>query len=224
MKAWYFSQTNRKLRYNDNRLIHTGRTHKVTCEPILCKQGLHGSKRIIDALLYAPGECVWRVDLAGKMDTGSDKIAATERKYLWGYNATDVLGEFSRKCALDVIHLWDAPQVVIDYLKTGDESIGAAAMAAARDAARDAAWDAAGAAAMAAAGAATRDATRAAARDAAWDAAWDAAMAAAGDAAWEAARAAAMAAAGDATLAAAMDAELDRFNNRLYRMILKGRP
>ena len=73
---------------------------------------------------------------------------------------------FARQCALDVIHLWDAPQLVKKYLKTGDEKIRDAAWDAAWAATRDAAWDAAMDAAMAAAWAAAR----AAARAAAWDA------------------------------------------------------
>jgi len=116
------------------------------------------------------------------MHIGDDKISATERKYLWGFDATDTLWRFARLCALDVVHLWDAPDIVVRYLKTGDESI------------RDAAWDAARAAARFAA----RDAAWAAARAAARAAAWDAARAAARAAAWDAARAAARDAAGDA--------------------------
>ena len=89
------------------------------------------------------------------------------------FDATEPLRSFARQCALDVIHLWDAPAVVRQYLETGDESLRDAA----RYAARAAAWDAA------------RDAAWDAARDAAWAAAWDAARAAAWDAAWDAARA-----------------------------------
>ena len=89
----------------------------------------------------------------------------------------------TRRYALAVIHLWDAPDVVRRYLETGDESIRDAARAAARDAAWAAAWAATRDAAWAAARAAARDAARAAARAAAGDAAWDAA----GDAAWDAA-------------------------------------
>jgi hypothetical protein len=90
-----------------------------------------------------------------------------------------VLREFARECALDVIHLWDAPQIVRDYLESGDDNLRAAA----RAAARVAAWDAARAAAWDAARAAARAAAMAAAGDAAWAAAW----AASGDAAWDAA-------------------------------------
>jgi len=89
--------------------------------------------------------------------------------------------------ALSVVHLWDAPDVVLDYLMTGDKSIRDAAWAAARIAARDAARYAAWAAARVAA----RDAARYAAWAAARAAAWDAARYAAWAAAWAAARAAA---------------------------------
>src|SRR5690606_19611648 len=132
------------------------------------------------ALGYAPGPILWRVELGGTIVTGDDKVCATERTYLWGVDASECLREFARKCALDVIHLWDAPELVVRYLKTGDESIRAAA--------RPAAWDAAWAAARAAAwDAAAWAAARATARAAAWDAAKEAARAAARDAAWDAA-------------------------------------
>ena len=42
--------------------------------------------------------------------------------------------EFARWCALQVIHLWDCPEIVRLYLETGDESIRAAAWVAAGDA------------------------------------------------------------------------------------------
>lgn len=49
------------------------------------------------------------------------------------------LREFARWCALQVVDLWGAPQVVRQYLETGNE----AARAAARAAAWSAAWSAA---------------------------------------------------------------------------------
>ena len=59
---------------------------------------------------------------------------------------------FACQCALDVIHLWNAPPIVKRYLKTGNEKLRAAA--------GDAAWAAAGAAAWAAARAAAGAAMR----------------------------------------------------------------
>ena len=178
IKAWYFAPPDKKLRYGDNRKIVVGRTHKVKFpftdadglvweKPSCCHAGLHASIAPCDAMEYARSSLVYRVELSGAMDVASDKIAATERTYLWGYDAEPVLRRFARMCAIDVIHLWDAPDVVVHYLKTGDESIRDAA----RAAARTDAWEAARDAAMAAAWAAARTAARAVAREAAWAAA-----------------------------------------------------
>jgi hypothetical protein len=52
------------------------------------------------------------------------------------------LREFARWCALQVIDLWEAPDVVRQWLATGDESIRSAARSAAMFAASAAAWDA----------------------------------------------------------------------------------
>lgn len=125
----------------------------------LRRSGLHGSRCIIDALRYARGETICRVVLSGEIEEELDKLVASERTILWRMDATELLREFARRCALDVAHLWDAPEIVLDYLRSGDETK--------RDAARDAAWDAAWAAAEAAAKAAAEDAAEDAARAAA---------------------------------------------------------
>ena len=82
--------------------------------------------------------------------------------------------EFARWCALQVIHLWDAPDVVREHLETGDEKLRNAARNAARNATRKAARAAANAAADAAANAAANAAADTAARAAARAAAWSA--------------------------------------------------
>ena len=174
--AWYFSTADKRLRYDDNRAIALGVTHEVTGDIALCERGLHASIKPLDAIEYAPGPIVWRVELSGSVLTGDDKLCATRRTYIaGGVDATDLLRKFARQCALDVAHLWDMPEVVRRYLETGDESLSAAA----RDAASDAAWAAASDAARAAVRAAAWAAARAAARDAAWAAARAAARAAA---------------------------------------------
>lgn len=138
MKAWYFSTADKKLRYGDKREIAVGVIHEIEGNPVLCEHGLHGSVDILDALGYAPGPVIWRVELSGNMDKGDDKIAAQKRTYLsGGIDISDVLHKFARMCALDVVHLWDAPDIVVRYLKTGDESIRAAAWAGAEAAARE---------------------------------------------------------------------------------------
>ena len=152
--GWYFSEESRLLRHGDARPIEIGVTHEVDAPIQLCKRGLHASVRAIDALKYAPGPIVWRVELSGEIKTGDDKCVATHRKYIGGgVDARAVMRAFACRCALDVAHLWDMPPLVRAYLETGEESI--------RDAARDAAWDAAWAAAVAAAGDAAGDAQNA---------------------------------------------------------------
>lgn len=119
----------------------------------MCESGLHASRDPFDALQYAPGPFLHKVECDGIVEEQSDKLVCTRRKIIASFDATEMLRYFARMQALSVVHLWDAPDVVLDFLMTGDEAL------------RDAAWDAAWAA-----WAAAWDAARAA-RDAAWAAA-----------------------------------------------------
>ena len=105
----------------------------------MCERGLHASVCPFDALGYAPGNTLCLVELAGKIKTDTDKCVASRRRIIARFDAEPLLREFARHCALSVIHLWNAPDVVRQYLESGDESLRSAA----RDVARDAAWDAA---------------------------------------------------------------------------------
>jgi hypothetical protein len=114
---------------------------------------------------------------AGEFRQDTDKVVGTRRRIVKRIDATDLLRSFARECALSVVHLWDAPPVVVEYLKTGDPTL--------REAAAATAW-AAGAAGAAAAGSAAWSAEAAAAVwAAAGSAAWSA-EAAAAEAAWSA--------------------------------------
>lgn len=139
---------------------------------VMCKSGLHASRDPFDALRYAPGPILCRVECRGVFREDEDKLVCSERRIVQRADATEALRYFARMQALSVIHLWtaDPPDVVLDYLMTGDES----ARAAAWDAGRAAAWTGARAAAWAA-----WAATRAAAGKRPSAAAWDAAQAAA---------------------------------------------
>ena len=197
VKGWWFGTTNKKLLYNDNREIVIGKTHKISGDIVPCQHGLHLSKKIIDALNYAPGPVIYKVIGSGVIIPHGDPVdkhACSERTYVaGGVDISNTLRLFARKCALDVIHLWNPPDIVIKYLKTGDESIRASALASAGDAAW-AAW------------AAARDTAREAAARVAWDTARAAAWAA-----WDAAR--------DAAWASAWAAAWEKFNRRLTSMI-----
>ena len=97
-----------------------------------CISGLHASEHPFDALLFAPGPMLHCVELEGDLISHGEKCGGRRRKILATVDATELLREFIRWCALQVIDLWDAPDVVRRYLETGDESL--------RHAARDAAW------------------------------------------------------------------------------------
>ncbi len=154
---WHFVRVDEdgtpRLDYGDKREVKVGETLRVEGHPKICNHGLHASTNLLDALGYANGRklSLCRVTLGGTIVYYSDKHAANERTVVAMLDAesTDkLLRDFARWCALRVIHLWDAPDAVRQYLETGDESLRAAASAAA--------WSAAWAAASAAARAAAR--------------------------------------------------------------------
>jgi hypothetical protein len=103
----------------------------------LCASGLHASLHPFDALQYAPGNTLCLVECEGDTLIGDDKIVCRLRKIVARIDAEPLLREFARWCALQVIEQWDAPEVVRQYLTTGDESLRAAAWAAAWAAQRD---------------------------------------------------------------------------------------
>jgi hypothetical protein len=156
MRAWYFLYEGNKMR-DGNVAPDDGVTLKYDGKIAMCSAGYHASLKPHQALQYAPGPILCLVELGGEIIQGDDKVVASERTIICRMDATEMLRYYARMQALKATMYWEPPQVVLDYLMTGDESI----MDAARDAAR----------------AAARDAARAAARDAAWDAARDAAWA-----------------------------------------------
>jgi hypothetical protein len=213
------------MQFSPRTVVETGQTYTCEGKLIPCKNGLHASRRIIDALKYAPGPIICRVELSGEIIYDTDKAVARHRKVIWMLDATNVLHEFACRCAEDALALVGNPdpssiaaiQAKRNWMKGKITDKGlVAARATARDAARDAA----------------RDVARAAAWDAAWiaakDAAWAAAKGAARDAEW-AARAAAREAEWDAAWSAARDAEWAaraaaraKFNRRLTSMVVAG--
>lgn len=140
MRAWHFTD-GWKLR--DGQPLVVGKEYVFDGEPMMCKCGYHASKHVFDALQYAPGSVLSLVEVSEVTDRQDDKLVCKRRKVLAAIDVEDLLREFARKCALDVIHLWDAPEIVAHYLKTGDKSIRETAWDAARAAAMDTAWDAA---------------------------------------------------------------------------------
>ncbi len=90
---------------------------------VLCAAGLHASRHPYDALQYAFGPYLHRVELGGLIlepEPPVDKLVAQRRRILTTIDATTLLGAFARWCALQALALWPAPAVVRTYLETGD--------------------------------------------------------------------------------------------------------
>jgi len=97
--AWHFLSADRRLGYGDGRLVKKGQTLRVEGEPALCWNGLHGSRRLIDALSNALGPIIERVEIGAdkpyEIVAVENKLVGTWRKTLWWIDATMVLHEFA---------------------------------------------------------------------------------------------------------------------------------
>src|SRR5688572_20769347 len=120
MRAWHFVgdtlRDGRPVPRDGFKLVHTGKV-------IPCQEGLHASVHPFDALQFAPGKTLCLVEVGGKIiEHGNpiDKLACSERTIITRMDAEPLLRDFARYCALSVIHQWEPPQVVCDYLMTGD--------------------------------------------------------------------------------------------------------
>ena len=166
IQCWHFVSEDKRLRWGTRRTVEVGKTYSCRGPLVMCEHGMHGSRRIIDALQYAPGPWICRVEIWGDVEEQTDKLVGRNRRVLAMVDGTRLLHLFACRVAeraLKKAHVtdkrsWRAIEVKRAWLDGGatDEELAAAwdAAGAALDAALTAAWDAAGAAARAAAGAA----------------------------------------------------------------------
>jgi len=187
VQGWWFSKLSDPVRlpHGDGRAVVVGEMLSVEEPIVLREHGLHASAKALDALRYAPGMMVARVELSGHIIRGDNKIVATHRKTLWMADATKTLQWFAVWCASRALsrerdagrvpdkRSLDAVRVTTEYLlgrATKNDVISARAAAADAAAAAAAAYayaDAAADADAAAAAAAADAAYAAAAADAA---------------------------------------------------------
>jgi hypothetical protein len=174
--AWHFTTDDCRLRYGDGRVARVGETLTTDAEPVLCQCGLHASRRVVDALKYAPGLTLHRVMVGGRVVEGDDKLVGTSRRVEWslaGIEVVTLVVEFARWCAERANGYAAVAADAADVAAYAAHAAAAAADAAAADAADAAAADVAAYAAHAAdaADAAATAATAAAAAVAAAEAA-----------------------------------------------------
>ena len=137
MLAWHFSDGT--LGYSDDRRVEAGVMYTCEGTPELCRNGMHASIDPIDAIAFRKGCIVSRVDVTGGVLKQEGKIVGANRLVLWTADATEVLRKFARLCATDVIDKWNAPEIIVRYLSTGDKKIRLEARSAAAAAAEAAA-------------------------------------------------------------------------------------
>lgn len=94
MKAWHFLQDDGRLQWKCGRYRKPKVGQTLTVDPDklnMCSYGLHASVRIIDALKYAPGSLVCRVEVGGRIIHQDDKLVASERTIIAMADATETL-------------------------------------------------------------------------------------------------------------------------------------
>ena len=166
--VWHFLRQNWETNSGSIK-TKVGDTYHVEPPIKIYSHGMHGSRKVLDALGYSAGPILTLCEVWGEFAEQSDKIVAEYRRPLWGKDISTELNEWAccnAEVALLVAEIedsrcWEAIEAKRAWLRgeISDKELAAAraaALAAARDADRDAAWVAAWAAA------------RAAALDAAW--------------------------------------------------------
>ena len=103
IKAWHFLSDDRRMQFGDRELVEVGKTYRAEGKIEMCLNGMHGSRRIIDALQYAPGAVICRVALWGEVQEEGDKLVARNRKVISMIDATNILHEFACRCAEDAL-------------------------------------------------------------------------------------------------------------------------
>ena len=100
--AWHFLTERRVPDMGTRRKpLYVGHLWREKGPPVLCERGLHASERILDALKYAPGPVVCRVEVSGTIVRGADKLVGTRRRILAMGDITNLLHEWACDVAED---------------------------------------------------------------------------------------------------------------------------
>ena len=168
IKAWHFVADDRMLAHQPGLEVAPGYIYSEDGPIVICESGLHGSRKLRDALIYAPGSYLCRVEMWGDVTEYDDKLVARHRHVIAAQDVSAELRLWACWCVRQQWHLLTDERsrnaiVVAERFAHGEATRGelAAAWAAARDAARAAARSAARDAALSAAWAAASNAQNA---------------------------------------------------------------
>jgi hypothetical protein len=93
--AWHFLLDSHEFNHGPFVKAAAGKTYHAKGPLVICSNGMHASRNILDALYYAPGACISRVEMSGPMVLSHDKLCARHRKVLWMADATRPLHDFT---------------------------------------------------------------------------------------------------------------------------------
>lgn len=98
--AWHFLCWDYQTAYGRRRKnpLKVGDVMRTRRTPILCEQGLHASRRMLDALHHAPGPILCRVKVGGEIVEDHTKMAGQTRRILAMADVSQLLHEFA--CAV----------------------------------------------------------------------------------------------------------------------------
>lgn len=97
MQAYHFSKADGCTQYSNEPIV-IGKTLEAIGPLVMCENGLHGCKRIIDALRYAPGCLLHFVELSGEILEEEDKVCGRYRKVLSTRDFSRELFAFAKWC------------------------------------------------------------------------------------------------------------------------------
>ena len=112
IKAWHFINNDFTILTDSMTRplkVHQGQVLRHRGPLELCKKGLHASIKPIDALKYAPGAVVYRVECSGDVIQGDDKLVCSRRRVLWVADAERTLHEFAIWCAEEALKKVENP-------------------------------------------------------------------------------------------------------------------
>jgi len=94
-RYWHFLRDDRRLQFAPHQAVVVGETYTAEGPLELCENGMHASRRALDALVYAPGSTICRVRLDGELVSDRDKVCARSRTVLWLGDIAPLLHLFS---------------------------------------------------------------------------------------------------------------------------------
>lgn len=105
IKAWHFATYDRRLAYQPWMEVAPGYIYSEDGPIVICESGLHASRKLRDALAYAPGSYLCRVEMWGEVAEEDDKLVARHRHVIAAKDVSAELRLWACWCVRQYWHL-----------------------------------------------------------------------------------------------------------------------